>query len=90
MAQLILNAYHNVLITTGSADYVTISMMVGPFNDATREQCFNVTITDDLDPERDEVFFIDFVPTLDTVNIQPSRVSVTILDNDCKLIHYII
>ena len=69
---------------------MTFSIVLGPFNDATRVQCFNVTIIDDTDPERDEVFFIDFVPTLETVNIGPSRVSVTILDNDRKLTHFII
>ena len=68
---------------------ISITVHVGPFNNATRVQCFNVTITDDPDPERNEVFFIEFVPTLDTVNIVPSRVSVTILDNDCKLTHCI-
>ena len=62
-----------------------ISIVVGPFNETTRVLCFDVTINDDRDPERDEVFFIDFVPTLDTVNIRPPRVSVTIIDNDCKL-----
>ena len=64
-------------------------MAVGPFNDATRVQCFDVTITDDPDPERDEVFFINFVPTSDRINIGPSRINVTIEDNDCKLIHCI-
>ena len=62
-------------------------MTVGPFDDATRVRCFEVTITDDSDPERDEVFFINFVPNLDTVNIRPPSVSVTIQDNDCKLTH---
>ena len=81
---MILTGIQCSFYTSVSADYVTISTTVGPFNDATRVQCFGVTITDDLDPERDEVFFIDFVPTLDTVGIGPSRVSVTILDNDCK------
>ena len=68
---------------------MTISTAVGPFNDATRVQCFDVTIIDDFDPERDEDFFIDFVPTSNRVNIVPRRVSVTIEDNDCKLMHCI-
>ena len=60
-------------------------MVVGPFNNGTRVQCFDVNIKDDALPERDEVFFIDFVPTFDAVNIVPPRVSITIKDDDCML-----
>ena len=60
-------------------------MVVGPFNDSTRVQCFEFTVIDDSSPERDEVFVISFAPTVDTVNIMPPRVSVTIQDNDCML-----
>ena len=70
---------------TVSADYVTCSMILDPFNSETRIQCFDVTIMDDPNPERDEVFFIDFVPTSDRISIIPPRISVTIQDNDCKL-----
>ena len=78
-----------MLITTVSDDYVTItSMILGPFNDGTRRHCFDVTIIDDSDPERDEVFYINFVPDNPRVTIIPNRISVTILDNDCKLTHH--
>ena len=73
-------------ITVDAADYVPISMVVGQYNDATRVQCFDVTIFDDPKPETDQMFFINFVPTDSRVNIRPlQKVSVTILDNDCKL-----
>ena len=69
---------------TVAADYVPIDTTLSPYNDDTRAHCFAVTIIDDPFPERTEMFFINFVPTLDSVRIMPSRVSVTILDNDCK------
>ena len=60
-------------------------MVVGPFNQGTRELCFNVVIEDDDDPERNECFFIDFVPDFHRVQISPPRAKVTIQDDDCKL-----
>ena len=72
-------------VTTVSADYETVSVVVGPFNNETRVQCFDVNIIDDPDPEGDEDFFIGFDATVDAVNILPLHVSITIKDNDCML-----
>ena len=62
-----------------------IDTVLSPYDNDNRMHCFDVTIIDDTDPERTEVFFINFVPTLDDVEIRPPQVSVTIIDNDCKL-----
>ena len=74
------------ITTVVNADYEPISMTLGPYDDGNRVYCFQITIIDDPDPERNQIFFIDFVSSLpDSVSIRPRRVSVTILDNDCKL-----
>ena len=60
-------------------------MAVGPFNQGTRELCFEVSIINDIDPERDECFSIGFDSDLASVVIDPPSVKVTIIDDDCKL-----
>ena len=90
ISALVLLKITNIIITVDAGDYEVISTTLGPYNDGTRGQCFDVTILDDPDPEREQVFFIDFEPTNNAVFITPGRVAVTILDNDCKLAHHII
>ena len=59
---------------------------IGPFSNATRQQCFSVRIINDTIPEDTENFFLDLTTRpgdmLDRVNITSNEAEVTINDDD--------
>ena len=73
------------LTPLGTSDYTEfIGRSIGPFNDVTRRQCFQVSITDDMFLEVAENFAVDLMLTAGTerVRIEPSTATVTINDDD--------
>ena len=77
---------------TDPTDYVEISSSNGllvPFetDNSTHLQCFNVTIIDDTEFERDETFSFGLTlegSPLQSVVVDPATSVVEIVDNDCE------
>ena len=75
---------------TGGSDYNIIpddevTFTAGSTIDS-RQDIMGITITDDINVEGDETFFLILVPVLGPGNpqINPLAATITIVDNDCK------
>ena len=76
--------------TTDETDYTPLVDVLLTFNTATRRQCFNVRITNDILVEGSEEFSLllledPFVPPPTQTVFNASLATVTILDQDGKL-----
>ena len=65
------------------------NMLLGPFGNSIRCQCFNVNILNDTQSENSEYFMIQVQfchgETLERVDIDPSSGTTTIMDDDSEL-----
>ena len=80
----------HILYIVASADYTSVSMILGPFTSQQPRQCFNVPIINDAFIELNETFtarltLIDSSVTTVTANriiVDPPQTAVQITDND--------
>ena len=68
---------------TASQDYNSLNVELS-FNPANDQQllCMSIVTIDDGTPEGNEDFFVDIATSAPQVNVNPSRATVIIVDND--------